>query len=204
VKTLVFLLEEPSAREMLEGLRPRLLSSEADVRYVVFRGKQDLEKNLNRKLRGWLTPNSVFVILRDQDAGDCRKIKRRLMDLCKAAPEKPILVRIACHELESFYLGDLAAVERGLGVRGLAKRQGAAPFRNPDALPNPGQVLGNLTEQTYQKVLGSRAIGPHLDLENNASRSFQALISGIRTLVAASQPHAPPEKKGTRPHGRIP
>jgi hypothetical protein len=186
VKTLVFLLEEPSAREMLEGLRPRLLPSETDVRYVVFRGKQDLEKNLHRKLRGWLTPECVFVILRDQDAGDCREIKRRLIALCKAAPEKPTLVRIACHELESFYLGDLAAVERGLGVRGLARRQRETHFRDPDSMPNPAQTLGRLTDQTYQKVLGSRAIGPHLDLEKNASRSFQALISGIRTLVAAS------------------
>lgn len=186
MKTLVFFLEERSAREMLEGLLPRLLPPEIQVRYLDFQGKQDLEKNLNRKLRGWLAPDCVFVVLRDQDRGDCREIKNRLRAMCPTDPGKPILVRIACRELESFYLGDLAAVERGLGLRGLARRRQEVKFRDPDALPNPSQVLGNLTGQKYQKVLGSRAIGPHLNIEKNTSRSFKALVSGIRKLLATS------------------
>ncbi len=58
---LVFLLEEPSAREMLKGLLPRVLPAAVQPRYVVFEGKQDLEKNMIRRLRGWRAPNSVFV-----------------------------------------------------------------------------------------------------------------------------------------------
>ena len=46
MKTIVFFLEEPSAREMLEGVLPRILPEEVKVRYLVFQGKQDLEKNL--------------------------------------------------------------------------------------------------------------------------------------------------------------
>lgn len=186
MKTLVFFLEEPSAREMLEGLRPRLFAPETDVRYVVFRGKQDLEKNLHRKLRGWLTPDCAFVVLRDQDAGDCREIKQRLLSMCPSDPRIQVLVRIACHELESFYIGDLAAVERGLALHGLSRHQNSALCRDPDALPNPSQVLDNLTGRKYQKVLGSRAIGPHLDPDANTSRSFRALVSGIRSVVAAT------------------
>ncbi len=46
MKSLVFFLEEPSARAMLEGLLPRLLPDGWLVRYIVFEGKQDLEKQL--------------------------------------------------------------------------------------------------------------------------------------------------------------
>jgi hypothetical protein len=42
VKYLVLLLEEPSARDLLEGLLPRLLPEEVHVQYLVFEGKQDL------------------------------------------------------------------------------------------------------------------------------------------------------------------
>ena len=75
---LVFVLEEPLAREMLKGLLPRVLPDAVQVRYVVFEGKHDLEKNIIRRLRGWRAPNSVFVVLRDQDAADCRAVKREL------------------------------------------------------------------------------------------------------------------------------
>lgn len=50
---LVFFLEEPSAKAMLEGVVPRLLDDSVTVRYVVFEGKQDLEKRLPRRLRAW-------------------------------------------------------------------------------------------------------------------------------------------------------
>jgi len=134
MKTLVFFLEEPSAQRMLEGVLPKLISADVYVRYVVFQGKSDLEKHLVRKLRYWQLPDSVFVVMRDQDASDCLDIKMRLVDLCRQSGRNEVLVRIACRELESFYLGDLEAVERGLGIRGLAAKQGQSKFRNPDRL----------------------------------------------------------------------
>jgi len=47
--------------------------------------------------------------------------------------------------------------------------------------------LEKLTGNAYQKVSGSRAIGPHLDLDANTSRSFNVLVAGIRRLIAAGQ-----------------
>ena len=35
----------------------------------------------------------------------------------------------------------------------------------------------------YQKVAGSRAIGGYLNLENNSSRSFIVLLSGIQKVL---------------------
>ena len=56
---LVFFLEEPSAREMLKGLIPRVLPDGIAFQYLVFEylvfeGKQDLEKNIVRRMRGGL------------------------------------------------------------------------------------------------------------------------------------------------------
>ena len=74
---LAFFLEEPSAREMLKGLLPRILPPRVAVQYVVFEGKHDLDKNLVRRLRGWRKPDTTFVVLQDQDAADCKALKRR-------------------------------------------------------------------------------------------------------------------------------
>jgi len=182
MKTIVFFLEEPSAQRMLEGVLPGFIP-EVSVRYVVFQGKSDLEKELVRKIRLWQLPDSVFVVMRDQDSADCHAVKKKLAELCRQADRSEALVRVACRELESFYLGDLAAVECGLGVRGLAAKQGQSKFRMPDRLGSPSDELNRLTNGKYQKIAGSRAIGVHLDLRNNSSHSFSVLLSGIKKVL---------------------
>ena len=47
MRELVFLLEEASAKAMLEGLLPRLIDHRIHVRLIAFEGKQDLEKKLH-------------------------------------------------------------------------------------------------------------------------------------------------------------
>jgi hypothetical protein len=185
---LVLFVEEPSVREMLNGLLPRLLPEDVRYRCVVFEGKQDLEKRLPGKLRAWRAPNAKFVVLRDKDQGDCRAIKARLASLCCAAGRADVLVRIACHELESWYLGDLEAVEYGLGIQGLARQQGKAKYADPDRLANPVQELSRLTADRYQKIAGSRLIGPRMRLSENRSRSFLVFVSGIRRVIGEATP----------------
>lgn len=180
---LVFFLEEPSAQAMLEGLLPRLLPEITKVRYVVFEGKQDLEKQILRRLRGYRSPGSKFVILRDQDSADCQLVKAGLTQKCREAGRSDTLVRIACHELESWYLGDLAAVETALQIRGLSASQNGAKYRRPDGVARAAEELSKLTKGVYQKILGSRAIGPLLDPENTRSHSFKVFITGLQTLV---------------------
>lgn len=185
---LVFFLEEPSAREMLKGLLPRLLPGDTVPQYVVFEGKNDMKKQLPKKLRGWRAPDSRFVVLCDKDGADCVRVKSELVEICHETGRPGALVRIACHELESWYLGDLNAVERGTGLSGLARRQKRAKYRNPDRLANPVQELERVTGDRYQKVSGSRAIGPHLSVDasggqENRSRSFRVFVSGLRRLV---------------------
>jgi hypothetical protein len=184
MKTLVLLLEEPSAKAMLQGLLPRVLRDGVQVHFMVFEGKQDLERQLGRKIRDWLIPNSVFLVMRDQDSGDCRVIKENLLRICREAGRSEALVRIACRELESWYFGDLGAVEKGLDLNGIRPFSNKARYREPDQIVNPASELHKITKGSYQKIDGSRKIGPHLDIENNTSRSFQIFLDGIRRLLA--------------------
>lgn len=186
MRQLVFFLEEASAAAMLEGFLPKIIPADVEPRFIAFEGKQDLERQLLKRLRGYHHPNAVFVVMRDQDAQpNCKKIKEHLLELCHQAGRQAVLVRIACRELESFYLADLQAVERGLGLSRLASQQRTRKFRDPDHLGSPKEELKKLTKYLYQQVAGSRAIGPHLDPENTRSRSFHNLVSGIRRLIGA-------------------
>lgn len=181
---LVFFLEEPSAREMLQGVLPKVLPEHVTADFIVFEGKQDLEKRLPRRLRAWRRPDSRFVVVRDQDAGDCYEVKQKLAEICRRADRPEALVRIACHELESFYLGDLAAVTEALGGQNLAKLQHRAKYRNPDRLHSPKRELKQLAP-SYQPLSGSRAIAALLDPQHNHSHSFRVLVDGIRNLAGA-------------------
>lgn len=183
MKRLIFFLEEPSAKEMLQAVLPKILPEFIYPEFKVFEGKKDLEKRLARTLKAWRVPQCAFVVLRDQDSGDCLDIKQKLTGLCRQAGRDNVLIRVACHELESFYLGDLVAVEKGMCLTGLARKQGGRKYRDPDNLSNPSQELEWLTSGDYQKVAGSRAIAPHLSLEGNRSHSFNVLLSGIRKIA---------------------
>lgn len=60
-------------------------------------------------------------------------------------------------------------------------------YRNPDALANAADELKGITKREYQKIDGSRRIAAHLKLDgSNCSRSFNALVSGIRQLAAGA------------------
>lgn len=131
IDELVIFLEELSVKVMLEtGLLPKIIPDKVQIRCICFDGKQDLDKNVLGKLRGWQNPKAAFVILRDQDSGDCRKIKQQLLDKCRSADKPFMLIRIASHELESWYLGDLNAVEKGLVLKVLPRARITESFES--------------------------------------------------------------------------
>ena len=157
---IVFLVEEKSMHAALQGLLPKLFPQwreKVDWLCVPHEGKQDLEKSIPRKLIAWQSPEDRFVILRDQDSADCGQVKRHLVTLCGEAGRPDTLVRIPCRELEAWFLGDLRAVEQGMGVGGLAHHQERAKFRDPDALGNAHQELSRLTG-IFTKIQPARKI----------------------------------------------
>jgi hypothetical protein len=182
MKTLLFLLEEPSAKDLLQGLLPRLLPATVAPEFLVFEGKQDLERNVARKIRGWQRPDTCFVILRDQDAGDCLDVKRRLVELVPASHRGRTVVRVACRELESWILGDWPAVATAFEAPRLGGNRDKRAYRAPDQLANPVQELRKFLP-AYQKRDGARRLGVLLDPERNCSHSFRVFCDAVRALA---------------------
>lgn len=175
---LIFLLEEPSLKAMLEQLLPRVLPK---VRFfcITHEGKQDLEKSIPRKLRAWKEPEVRFVVVRDNDGGDCRRLKKRLQRLCERAGRPDTLVRIPCQELEAWYFGEPAVLATAYSQEGLARLGARARFRDPDAIVNPSAELERLVPE-FQKIAGARRMGASLSATGNRSRSFQVFLAGVR------------------------
>jgi hypothetical protein len=166
----------------LIGLLPRLVPAHVHPRYLVFEGKQDLEGQLVRRLRGWQVPDSAFVVLRDQDAGDCRVVRTRLASLVEESRRSPSLVRVACRELESWILGDWHAVAEAFDRPDLADLARKDLYREPDRLVRPVDELRKHLAD-YQKRDGARRVGPLLDPRRNRSHSFRTFCAGLATLV---------------------
>ena len=109
-------------------------------------------------------------------------MKEELRQKCVHAGHPDALVRTACHELESFYLGDLSAVARAYQIS--VPSQNSRLYRNPDALANPAEQLRKITRSEYQKLSGSRKIAEFLALDgSNTSASFNILLAGIRKIA---------------------
>ena len=186
----VVMTEEPSMEECLKELLPKLLPDDwAKSIIIPHEGKSDLEKSIPRKLKVFRSDSYWqyrFVVIRDQDSGNCHTVKENLVSLCEEAGVTDALIRIACHELEAWFLGDLQAVECGLGIKNLACHQDKRKYRNPDHLGSPSAELDRLVKG-YRKIEGARKIAPYLDLKLNKSRSFNAFISGINKVIRSIQ-----------------
>ncbi len=88
MKNLVCFIEGRSEKEMLKGIFLKLLPQNIRPFYIVFEGKQDLEKKITKRLNGWQQPNSVFMILLDQDQEKCKLVKQRVVDKCQKLQSK--------------------------------------------------------------------------------------------------------------------
>lgn len=181
MKRAIFLLEERSMKALLDTLLPRLFPG-LPFLCVPHEGKQDLDRSIPRKLKAWREPGVHFVVVRDNDGQDCIALKRRLTGLCRDAGREDTLVRIACQELEAWYLGEPSALAAAFHHDDLRALGARARFRDPDAVARPALELRTLVPG-FQKVSGARRMAHHLTREHNRSRSFQAFIQGINGLA---------------------
>jgi hypothetical protein len=181
---LVLLCEEPSMKEFLDRFLPRLLPG-LDFVCVKHEGKQDLERSIPRKLRGWNDPRARFVIVRDNDGAPCKPLKRRLKRICADAGRPEVLVRLACQELEAWYLGAPEALGGAYSRPGVARAARGRKLRDPDRLGVPSRELAALVPE-FRKLDGARRMAEAMPLEAeiNRSRSFQVFVDGVRRLVA--------------------
>lgn len=181
--SLVILTEEPSMKATLEHLLPKLGIDPAGVTIIAHEGKTALERSIPRKLKAWQAPGARFLILRDNDRGDCRDRKAHLAAMIADAGKGRVTkVRIVCQELEAWFLADVPAlVAAGYLARG---KSPAFSRRDPDAIARPVDEMEQL-RPGYGKIIGANAIAPHLDPGNRRSASFRNTVQAIRDLTAA-------------------
>jgi len=184
---LVFLLEEPSMKSLLEALLPRLFPGwESGMHFlcVPHQGKSDLDLSIPRKLSAWRIPGDRFVIVRDNDNADCAQIKARLLRLCAQNGRSDTLVRLVCQELEGWYLGDLESLAAAYGSDKLNSPALRKRFKNPDEWQKPSVELERLIPE-FQKGSGARLMGQWLSASRcNRSRSYQVFLEGVTRMAA--------------------
>jgi len=181
MKKIVFLLEESSTKEVLITLLPRIISTdEFSFLFIPHEGKSHLKKSIPVKLRAWKETNVRFIIVSDKDSSNCKKLKKDIFELIDEKMRSDILIRIVCTELESWFLGDLDAVEKAFSIN-LSKKKNKSIYQNPDAITNAKQELRRLVPH-YQPIIGSKRISEFMDINKNKSKSFQVFISGINRV----------------------
>jgi hypothetical protein len=170
-------------KALLEGLLPRLMPNGSFI-CIPHEGKQDLEKSIPRKLRAWREPGARFVVVRDNDGGDCHALKQRLSGLCNGAECRDALIRVACQELEAWYFGEPEAMAQAFGNARLRDIGTKHRYRNPDAIQQPSKEIVKLIPE-FQKISGARRMASCLTRNGNRSRSFQVMMEGVERIFAS-------------------
>lgn len=179
---IVLLTEEASMRAVLSDLIQRYFPGKrehVDWRVVVYSGKSDLEKRFPITMRGWDWGRPTFIVMRDNDGGDCQTLKQRLVSLA-SPPGRSFRVRIVCQELEGWLIGDPDAVRSAYPRCRFTNDQ--ARYRNPDLLTNAAEELHKLTGDRTKEQRAGR-IARHLDPGRNCSHSFQVLFRTLNELL---------------------
>ncbi len=181
------LVEESSMKHFLDNILPSLLPQGIILNQNCFirphEGKQHLQKEIPKKVRAFkhsTVPVKVIVI-HDQDSSDCILLKAELKQLLDRAGPIPSLIRIACRELEAWYLGDMDAIQRVYPRFNPVQYRNWAKFRDPDHLTASEELRKLIPE--FQKGFASREIPKHMNILGNRSRSFNHLITGLQTFL---------------------
>ena len=180
----------------------RVLPEEDSFLTHPFRGKSDLLRNLDDRLKTYstiaLTGYRIVVVV-DRDNDDCIELKERLKAACMASGLRikdnnstgfwQVTTRIVIEELEAWYFGDWEAV-RIAYPRVPVNVPQRAGYRNPDAikggtwekferlLQKSGYHMGGL-----QKLEAARRIGEHIDAARSTSASFRCLAAALNEVV---------------------
>ena len=187
-QALEILTEEPSMDYFLRGLLPRILPEGYRLDENCFirphEGKRDLMLSIPKKMRAYSRygyPVKVLIV-HDQDSNDCTELKNALLAQAKIAENAvPSLVRIACRELENWYLGDLEALQLIYPDIKAHELRRKAKFRSPDHVFGAHEI--GLLVRDFSKTGAARAMGPIIRLDGNNSPSFRQLVSGVHKLI---------------------
>ena len=173
------------------GHIPKNLNATADP------SRRILLARLPRLLRGYrksLDPDQCcVVVVVDADDRDCIAFKQELLGILSECDPRPrTLFRIAVEESEAWLLGDRHAV---LAAYPNARKSVLDAYEQDSVCGTwevlaaallPSRAMGRpipWQEAGAAKCRWAEKIAPHLDVEHNASPSFQAFRDGIRSLA---------------------
>ncbi|MFN9302294.1 MAG: hypothetical protein ACK6DA_05925 [Candidatus Kapaibacterium sp.] len=191
MKTLHIFTEEQSAKNVFETIVPPLLPDGVTLRVYQHQGKQDLEKAIVTAIPSISKiPGSVILITQDQDNEDCKVVKKKIVDLLDNKCVCIYFVRIVCRELESWFLGDLRAIQKAYPRFKHENYINRTDFKNVDAISKPNNYLLIIIpeysgREKLPKLEASERISKCLDIHNNTSESFNQTLSAIRRLIAS-------------------
>lgn len=185
--TLFIFTEEPSIKEVLDVVIPKI---SPDLNFQIFphQGKNDLENALRKTVPNISKiPNARIIIVRDQDDLDCKELKKSLISIIENNIYCPYKVRIVCKELESWFLGDLSALEKTFPTFKSARIATKREMRNVDDIQKPSKyilkVIPEYANKNYlPKINTAKIIAPNLSIDNNNSLSFKNMVNAIRKL----------------------
>jgi hypothetical protein len=200
-------VEEPSAKEALDALLPKLIGPhQLDARVIEHGGKASLLANLPNRLRGYAAmpaANIRVMVLVDRDRDECHTLKARLEDVARAAGMSTktnptasgrfrVVNRIGIEELEAWFIGDVEALRTAFPRLPVSLGQ-KAPFRDPDAVPGgTWEALHRVLQQAgyyvaserLPKIELARLVAKEMQPERNRSASFRTFVRGIDALVS--------------------
>ena len=135
-------------------------------------------------------PGSRIIITRDQDSANCLKLKAELDEIAKANCFCPYKIRIVCQELESWFLGDLDAIENAFQRFRSDNYRGKAELRNVDAINQPSEYLLKILPEFsgarhLPKLEVAEKVSQNMKIDRNRSTSFRHFIQSIRELTAS-------------------
>ena len=165
----------------LEVLLPRLFP-DLSFQCVPHEGKQDLEKSIPRKLKAWHEPGVLFCVIRDNDSGDCRVLKEKLVVLCKSGGRDDTHWSVSLARSWRPGIWESQTLWRRLSATII--RGGSEIKRDivtSDAVVKPSAEIRRLVPE-FQKFSGARRIARYLTRERNRSASFRVFITGIENL----------------------
>ena len=206
-----FLTEDQSGKEAMNILIPKLLGDEITFRVRSYKGLGHIPKNLRPKidaskrilldrlpelLRGYgRTPNSgTIVIICDLDDKDKQQFLTEFNSLLDSCNPKPrTIFCLAIEEFEAWYLGDLNAIKKAYPQ---VKSNVLNGYEN-DSICGTWELLADavykggcktLLKKGWQAVgeqksMWAKSISPYMDVDSNASPSFNVMRNQLRRCL---------------------
>jgi hypothetical protein len=206
-----FLIEDQSGAKAMKELIPKLLGESITFKVHPYKGLGHIPRDLKPKtdasrrilldqlpkiLNGYNSSNysGIIVIICDLDNKDEEEFFNELKKVAEACEVRfQIILGIAVEEFEAWYLGDLKAIRLAYP---LAKDNILNSYKN-DAICGTWEVLADALyrggckalskkgwkEVGRQKSIWAEKISPHMNVDENASPSFQRLRSQLRRVA---------------------